>query len=87
MAHLFIIKLIKKKQVIYEVKSINVRNEIVGKLKYLIVSLLYNIHIENESKQKIVFKNEINIVKVLDKINVYISFYIIPLLLINLKCY
>lgn len=77
----------KKKQVIYEVKSINVRNEIVGKLKYLIVSLLYNIHIENESKQKIVFKNEINIVKVLDKINVYISFYIIPLLLINLKCY
>ena len=48
----------KKKQVIYEVKSINVRNEIVGKLKYLIVSLLYNIHIENESKQKIVFKNE-----------------------------
>ena len=53
----------KIKQVIYEVKSINVRNEIVGKLKYLIISLLYNIHIENESKQKIVFKNEINKLK------------------------
>ncbi len=37
----------KTKQIIYEVRNINVRNEIVAKIKYLIVIM---INLENESE-------------------------------------
>ena len=43
----------KLKQIVYEVKNVNVRNEIVGKIKYLMVRRLivkFFYLLENESK-------------------------------------
>jgi|LauGreDrversion4_2_1035121.scaffolds.fasta_scaffold3199272_2 hypothetical protein len=37
----------KMKQIVYEVKHVNIRNEIVAKIKYLMVDFL---NLENESK-------------------------------------